>query len=196
MNQLQIICAIQAKLNVPVDGQAGPVTWAAIYRELFDQDPRDVPASEQESPRIDDRSEAAISTLLPEVRPLARLLVIAAGKAGIVIKVIGGSRTYEEQDELYAQGRTKPGDIVTRARGGYSWHNFGMAFDIGVFESGRYVPESPLYREVGKIGKTLGLEWGGDWQGSLVDEPHFQFNPLHLTLAQLRQRHATGERLV
>ena len=53
---------------------------------------------------------------------------------GIIIKVISGLRTYDEQNGLHAKGRTTPGKIVTNARGGYSNHNFGIAFDIGVFE--------------------------------------------------------------
>jgi hypothetical protein len=65
-------------------------------------------------------------------------------------------RSFAEQDALYAQGRTKPGKIVTKARGGFSNHNFGVAFDIGVFKGGSdpekaktFVPESPLYKVIG-----------------------------------------------
>jgi hypothetical protein len=78
---------------------------------------------------VDDRSEKAIAALLQQVQPYARALVKKAAQHGITIKVIGGLRTYEEQNELFAQGRTKPGRIVTNARGGYSNHNFGIAFE-------------------------------------------------------------------
>jgi peptidoglycan L-alanyl-D-glutamate endopeptidase CwlK len=84
-----------------------------------------------------------IATLLPQVQPYARALIGKAAAAGITIKVISGLRTHEEQNDLYAQGRTKRGPIVTNARGGYSNHNFGIAFDAGVFESGTYLDESP-----------------------------------------------------
>jgi len=46
------------------------------------------------------------------------------------LKLISGLRTYEEQDALYAQGRTAPGPKVTNAPGGHSNHNFGLAFDM------------------------------------------------------------------
>jgi peptidoglycan LD-endopeptidase CwlK len=92
---------------------------------------------------------------------------------GLVIKIISGTRTYAEQNDLFAHGRTKPGPIVTRARGGQSNHNFGVAWDIGIFKSGEYIPDSQLYQSAGAIGKGQGLEWGGDWK-SIQDEPHFQ----------------------
>jgi peptidoglycan L-alanyl-D-glutamate endopeptidase CwlK len=75
---------------------------------------------------------------------------------------------------------------VTRARAGYSNHNFGVAWDIGLFKDGKYLEESPLYRECGEIGKSLGLEWGGDWK-SIQDEPHFEVRT-GLTMAEKRAR--------
>jgi peptidoglycan L-alanyl-D-glutamate endopeptidase CwlK len=144
---------------------------------------------------VDARSEKNIATLAKEVQPLARRLIETAVAQGINAKVISGTRTYKEQDALYAQGRTKPGPIVTKAKGGYSWHNFGMAFDLGIFSADgkKYYGESEAYEVCGKIGESLGLEWGGNWD--FVDEPHLQFNPLRLTLAQARERTAKGEDL-
>jgi peptidoglycan L-alanyl-D-glutamate endopeptidase CwlK len=79
------------------------------------------------------------------VQPYARELVRRAAAKGIEVKVIGGFRSIDEQQRLFCQGRNipecsglyKPGPIVTNARGGYSNHNFGIAFDIGIFQ-GRY----------------------------------------------------------
>lgn len=136
--------------------------------------------------------------LLPEVQSLARALVQKAAQNGIQIKVISGLRTYDEQNELYAQGRTKPGPIVSRARGGYSNHNFGIAFDVGVFEGTKYLSESVKYKAVGILGMDLGLEWGGNWK-TIVDQPHFQLRPKWAAsikekemLAELRDRTAKG----
>ena len=77
-----------------------------------------------------------------------------------------------------AKGRTAPGPVVTRARAGYSLHNFGIAIDLGVFSSDgkKYHEENPLYRELGPLGESLGLEWGGRWK-TILDEPHYQFRP-------------------
>lgn len=188
------IRAVQAKLGVTVDGNPGPQTWAAIHRSIVGEPP----VSSGTGTLADERSERNIATLLPQVQPLARALLESAAAIGIAIKVISGTRTYEEQDALYEQGRTKPGRVVTNARGGYSNHNFGVAFDIGVFEGGRYLDESPAYKAVGAIGMKLGLEWGGNWK-TIQDEPHFQLRPAWARdlserdmLAELRRRNSQG----
>jgi peptidoglycan L-alanyl-D-glutamate endopeptidase CwlK len=134
--------------------------------------------------KVDPRSEKTIQDLNPEVKPYARELVRRAAAKGIEVKVIGGYRSIEQQTRLYCQGRNipecrglyKPGPIVTNAKGGHSNHNFGIAFDIGIFQGTKYLPESPKYIEVGKIGRSLGLEWGGDWT-TIKDRPHYQLRP-------------------
>ena len=198
MNTEDIIRAVQTELKITVDGKAGPETWAAILERIAPKKatPKATPALVE---AVDDRSEKVIATLQPEVWPYARALVLKASEAGITIKLISGLRTYDEQNDLYAQGRTKPGNIVTNARGGYSNHNFGVAFDIGVFEGGKYVPESPKYKAVGVLGEELGLEWGGNWK-TIQDEPHFQLRPTWAAdktekdmLAELRTRHDSGK---
>ncbi len=117
---------------------------------------------------------------------------------GSTIKILSGLRTYEEQNEHFAQGRTRPGRIVTNARAGFSNHNFGIAFDIGVFEGTKYLDESPKYKAVGILGMDLGLEWGGNWK-TIVDQPHFQLRPKWAAemkerdmLAELRTRNDSG----
>lgn len=114
--------------------------------------------------KFDDRTEKNIATLHPKAQGKARELMAALvpvmGSKGVSVKIISGTRTYVEQDALYARGRTVSGPRVTNARGGYSNHNFGIAWDIGLFQREKYLEESPLYRECGSIGKSLGLEWG------------------------------------
>ncbi len=99
------------------------------------------------------------------------------------------------------RGRTLPGKKITNARGGYSNHNFGLAFDVGVFEGNKYLGDSPKYKAVGVLGMELGLEWGGNWK-TIVDQPHFQLRPQWASdlterqmLAQLRERVSSGESL-
>ena len=204
MNLPDIIRAVQKAVGVDVDGNAGPQTWAAIYNKICPgaSAPATTSTSSGSPPpsadRVDDRSEKNIGTLLQEVQPYARALVTKAAQNGITIKVISGLRTYKEQDEIYAQGRTKPGKIVTNAPGGYSNHNFAIAFDVGVFKGTKYVEESPNYKAVGVLGKDLGLDWGGDWKKP--DEPHFQLRPNWAAdlsekdmLAELRDRKDEGK---
>jgi len=66
---------------------------------------------------------------------LARAQPILA-KHGATAEVLSGLRSYQQQAALYAQGRTKPGKIVTNARPGSSWHNYGLAIDLGLFKAG------------------------------------------------------------
>jgi len=144
--------------------------------------------------KFDDRSELNIVTLHPKAQEAARRFLAAAvpimEQRGVVVKIISGNRSWREQDALYAKGRTAPGPRVTNARGGYSNHNFGIAWDIGLFQGKKYLTESPLYVECGEIGKSLGLAWGGDWK-SFPDQPHFEMKT-GLTLAQMRERVASG----
>ena len=135
---------------------------------------------------------------MPKAQAVARTFIISASEAmrakGVEVKIISGTRTYAEQNALYAKGRTTPGPRVTNARGGYSNHNFGVAFDIGLFRAGKYLEQSSLYAECGKIGEACGLEWGGRWK-SFSDEPHYQLKT-GLTLAQMRDRIAQGKPIV
>ena len=206
------IRAVQKKLGVFVDGQAGPSTWGAIHLAVVGKKaPAEIKETETsslagEGKTADSRSEERIATLHPRVRPFARGLIEKAAGQGIIIKVISAMRTFAEQDELFAKGRTKPGPKVTNARGGFSNHNFGIAFDIGMFKGSddaekakTFVPESPLYKVVGALGVEICLEWGGNWK-TIVDEPHFQLRPAWAgnmkeseMLAELRERKDSGK---
>lgn len=145
---------------------------------------------------FDDRTERNIATLHPRAQERAREFMRAAvpimAQRGADVRIISGTRTYAEQDALYARGRTAPGPVVTNARAGYSNHNFGTAWDIGIFKAGKYLDDSPLYAECGRIGESLGLEWGGDWKFS--DEPHYEVKT-GLTMAEKRARVAAGRDL-
>jgi peptidoglycan L-alanyl-D-glutamate endopeptidase CwlK len=91
-------------------------------------------------------------------------------------------RTFAEQDALFAQGRTKPGSIVTKAKGGLSMHNYGLAIDIVLIIDGKTASwdvkgdfdgdSKSDWMEVVTIFKQYGWEWGGDWK--FYDAPHFQ----------------------
>ena len=194
-----MIRAVQKKLGVEVDGRPGPQTWGAIYQHIVRPQAQPTVAFSAPRDKANERSEKHIATLLPHVRPYARALFFKARNQGIAINIISGTRTFEEQDRLYAKGRTTQGPKVTNARGGYSNHNFGIAFDIGVFNGNRYMPESPVYKAVGALGMELGLDWGGNWK-SIVDQPHFELRPAWAAgmsgrsmLAELRSRRERGE---
>lgn len=147
---------------------------------------------------FDERTEKNLSTLHPKVQEKFRPFLQEANEflapQGVVVKLISGTRTYAEQDALYAQGRTKPGKKVTNAKGGYSNHNFGVAGDLGLFKGKEYLGESPLYKKLVPIGEKHGLEAGARWK-SFPDEPHYQFTNGQ-SLAQMRERVAKGQSVI
>jgi peptidoglycan L-alanyl-D-glutamate endopeptidase CwlK len=125
---------------------------------------------------FDARSETNIRTLHLKAQETARVFLGAfAGVTTYTVRILSGTRTYAEQNALYAQGRTKPGPIVTKARGGASNHNFGIAWDIGIFVNGKYLDDGKQYKEAAAVALTVttGLEWGGNWT-TIIDKPHYQ----------------------
>lgn len=125
----------------------------------------------------------------PALQPLAREFLRLADEAEIEVLIYMTFRSKEEQDALYAKGRTKPGAIVTYRKGGASVHNCTLngkpaskAFDCVPLVKG--VPDwdnAEIYERLGKIGESVGLEWGGRWK-KLVDKPHFQLPNAKATL--------------
>lgn len=116
-----------------------------------------------------------INLLHPTVQPYANKLVEECEKAGLKIKITDTLRTKAEQNALYAQGRTKPGNKVTNASYPKSNHNWGIAFDFCRDDGkGAFYDNDGFFTKVGQVGKRIGLEWGGDWT-SFKDKPHFEY---------------------
>jgi RHS repeat-associated protein len=159
----------------------------------------DVGANSQATSWRTPQNLAVLDSLDPYVANLAAQHLGQMGKAGLDARLTQGLRSSETQDGYYAQGRTVPGDVVTDARGGESLHNFGLAYDVGIFERGRYVTRGtdPRYRRAGVIGEGVSdgigagrLSWGGRW--GKPDTPHFEFDG-GLPLAEIRRRYEAGE---
>ena len=131
----------------------------------------------------------------PELQILASKLISVCKSNGLTVGLGECFRTVAEQNELYAQGRTKPGSIVTYAKGSDygSMHQWGIAFDIIRNDGkGAYNNSDGWFYKVGKIGKELGLEWGGDWT-SPVDMPHFQLRYWGSTPTYLKKLYSTPD---
>lgn len=126
--------------------------------------------------------ETAASALNPIVEKAKRQLVGQMADKGIRVLISDEFRSAEEQDKLYEQGRTASGSVVTNARGGESYHNYGLAIDFALLDqagnalwdleydgNGNGVSD---WMEVVDAAKELGFEWGGDWANP--DYPHLQ----------------------
>ncbi|WP_432702990.1 M15 family metallopeptidase [Lysinibacillus sphaericus] len=115
-----------------------------------------------------------LGELLPVAQTACRLLFQECYKDGIQnIFVTETYRSQARQNYLYAQGRTRPGKVVTWTL--KSNHTSRLAWDIAV------APPKPLYdvdtlTKVGAIARKLGITWGGDW-ARRIDRPHFEVKP-------------------
>lgn len=132
-----------------------------------------------------------VEKLHPRLRnQIKELIEIAENKLPFTaIRVVQGLRTFEEQNELYAQGRTKPGKIVTNSKGGQSYHNYGLAIDFallydkdhnGTFESFSWDALKDMdkdgesdWMEVVDTFENAGYTWGGRFN-SIKDQPHLE----------------------
>ncbi|MFC5734549.1 M15 family metallopeptidase [Cytobacillus gottheilii] len=122
-------------------------------------------------------------------------LVSLAADKGIQVVITADFRSYEEQNRLYEQGRSTSGNIVTNAKGGESYHNYGLAIDFALMTiDGQVVWDmeydgngngTPDWDEVVSIAKDLGFSWGGDWR-NFKDYPHFQMN-FGLSISELQR---------
>lgn len=141
---------------------------------------------------FDDRTERNIRSLHPKAQESARRFLRKLIDHGIDARIISGTRTYAEQNALFRQGRFgNPGPKVTNARGGQSNHNFGIAWDIGLFEGGRYLTDAAPYEQAAAVGLIDGVEWGGNWR-TFKDLPHYQMST-GLSLSELRVKFERGE---
>lgn len=133
-----------------------------------------------------------LDDLLPCVKERAERFIAACKVSGIDLLVTSTYRDNESQNALYAQGRTAPGKIVTKAKGGESFHNYRCALDVVPIINGKpnWNSADPVWAEVGRLGKLAGLEWAGDWK-TFKETAHFQYTG-GKTLKQLQ----AGEQIV
>ncbi|MGH1517504.1 M15 family metallopeptidase [Chryseobacterium sp. JK1] len=127
-----------------------------------------------------------IEKLHPSVRDEVKKIIAECDEAltgRAKVRITQGLRTFDEQNELYAQGRTKPGKKVTNAKGGQSIHNYGFAVDICLSIDGKTANWGTTkdwdndkvadWYECVKIFARHGWDWGGNWK-TFKDLPHFE----------------------
>lgn len=126
-----------------------------------------------------------INELHPIVRALCVEFIAKCELNGLKVTITATYRDKEYQDKLYAQGRTVKGDIITKAKGGSSYHNYRLAFDFAPLKGGKIDwNDIALFKKCGAIAESVGLEWGGSWK-TFKDMPHCQYTG-GLTLDDLR----------
>lgn len=185
MNLPDSIKAIQRAVGATADGIFGPATAARVLAELNLRG--EVYGAREESEALgmglDARSEKNLLTLDAKAQDrfaqFYRLANATAATFGCEYVLIEGHRTWEEQDALFAIGRTLPGTRVTNAKGGSSNHNFGIAGDFAVFRGKLYLDSTnrelaaKVHKACAMHAEGCGLVWGGSWK-NIVDAPHYE----------------------
>lgn len=143
---------------------------------------------------LDAISTARLKLVNPAIGKIVEQMAEALDLESIQFRITQGFRTWAEQDALYAQGRSNPGEIITPARGGHSWHNLGTAIDFAPMKNGQPVwnTSDPAWQRIIDTGKALGLTSGEDW--SHPDRPHFQLTgrfPMNAPDDEARQIYET-----
>ncbi|MFU0790329.1 M15 family metallopeptidase [Virgibacillus proomii] len=136
-----------------------------------------------EHPNKQHKKAVMPTELHPVVEENKDKLIQLAAEKNIQVIITEALRTIEEQNKLYKRGRANDGAIITNAKGGESFHNYGLAIDFALEnEQGQVIWDTSYdgngnnqsdWLEVVEIAKELGFEWGGDWNG-FKDYPHFQ----------------------
>ena len=111
-----------------------------------------------------------INELTPLAQTACRLFMAECREAGLNIFITETYRPQSRQNELWEQGRTKPGKIVTWTM--HSRHTSRRAWDIAC--NGHLLYDIDTLNKAGAIAKSLGITWGGDW--TTPDKPHFEID--------------------
>jgi len=141
---------------------------------------------------LDSRTERNIQTLSIKAQALARQFMNKILDFDYNVKIISGTRTYAEQNDLYKIGRYgNPGKIVTKAIGGRSYHNFGIAWDVGIFyDDGSYLQEPEEYAELNNH-INMDIFWGGNFK-TIYDAPHYQLKTQENNILWVRNMFESG----
>jgi peptidoglycan L-alanyl-D-glutamate endopeptidase CwlK len=115
-----------------------------------------------------------IEDMHPCLKRGARELTRRMVELGYQVGISSTYRDNEYQDYLYAQGRTREGNIVTSATGGKSIHNYRLAFDIFKDETGHLYDDRIFFEMAGKLWISMGGAWGGSWR-NFPDSPHMEY---------------------
>ena len=130
-------------------------------------------------------TDVRIAKLHPAIRENAEQFINEVEKIGIKLRVTQGLRTIQEQNDLYAIGRTIPGKKVTNAVGGKSYHNYGLAIDVCQID-GRMADFDPDWLKIVPIAEKYGFAWGGKFK-TIIDKPHFEKTFGHSTSDLFKQ---------
>ena len=113
-----------------------------------------------------------ISELAPNAQKACRLFLEKCEENGLKVRITETYRSQKRQNWLYAQGRTRKGNVVTWTKN--SRHTSRRAWDICKDVKGQEYSDSGFFKACGQIAKELNITWGGTWKQA--DTPHFEID--------------------
>jgi hypothetical protein len=156
---------------------------------------------------IDQGTLKLMETLYPDFKVrMIRVYNDFYDRHKIRLRMTESLRDWERQAKLWAQGRTTPGKIVTKARPGESIHHYGCAADSCFNNGDPYLEKlkerdkklsAYLWREFGRFVQAHGLVWSGDWNGNGIEDKD-DFELVHcqitygLSLSEIKKLYAFG----
>ena len=119
-----------------------------------------------------------LDLLAPAVKDRAECALFACNQAGYKLRIFEAFRSPERQNSLYAQGRTKPGKIVTNAKAWQSWHQYGVAVDVAFFDARRWSWVGD-FKEPSHFFEAEGFHWL-----SPFEQVHYEWTHPQLSLPE------------
>jgi len=165
---------IQRLVGAKQDGVYGPQTAGRVLAAL-----KHVPHPVNgvvDTEGLDERTVRNLRGLQSGARrkfiPFLRRAMAIGASMGVTVKAICGLRDRAAQEAARRSG-------ASRAGYGHSWHNYGMAVDLGLFKGRSYLDSDDpdlawtVYNAIGAVAPEYGLKWGGSWT-NFIDSPHIQ----------------------
>ena len=182
-SETELIKAVQQKLKIKANGKAGAKTLDLAYKAIFGKEIRNslVEVHSETKPETGDTYNETILEKMPrEVAPFAKELIHIAANQGICLRLIGTANEKEESQKAKKHQLSR--HIFMDAQSNFSNCNFGLAFDIGIFEktsTGELIfkDQSPLYAKVAQLGESIGLTCATSNKSNITQVPHFELRP-------------------
>ena len=128
---------------------------------------------------MNDKTKERLEQLKPEFKAIVVALLQAGYDNGMNPQISCGYRSPEEQDKIYAQGRTEKGSKVTNSKRWQSLHQYRIAVDLFFLKDSKATFNEDDYHTLWNVAcksklDAKGLEWSGNWSGGFRESAHFQ----------------------
>lgn len=155
--------------------------------------------------KLDSGTEIKLQSIFPDVAERWRRVADDMDELhNVQLRITEGYRSFEVQQSYYAKGREQTRDgiwvvtelkkVITHAKPGQSLHQYGLAMDVCALGPNPFPKERAFWVKYGDLLKKYGLQWGGDWTGASVDQPHCE-DKYGFTLKELEALYSKNDNI-